>query len=212
MAQHDDHMMRLNSLPLQERAEKETKKLIIDQRKADKKENGVIPTPPTTQVPQPPRTLLISPTSTTPPAALQIIEEHPSESDSVSESDSENEDEDRGTGTVDPWTAYQARWNETVENRLKQRTPLEYQVLWPVTLGHLKDVDHLQVGELFNQVTKGMNSLRTGKMLYYELDRWERCGLKKRFGRTVYKMHKHQTKSIFSIVCDGTADFWRQRK
>lgn len=103
------------------------------QREACKKREGVAPTPPATpttrapQVPEAPRTLVTSSaprTSSapalppTPAATLRIADECPSESDS--ESDSEDEDEEQGTGTADPWTAYQARWKDIMDNGVKE--------------------------------------------------------------------------------------------
>ena len=99
-------------------------------REACKKKEGVAPTPPATpttrapQVPEAPRTSsapYTAPTSALPPtpaATLRITDECPSESDS--ESDSEDEDEEQGTGTVDPWTAYQARWKDIMDNGVKE--------------------------------------------------------------------------------------------
>lgn len=103
----------------------------------DQQENGVTPAPhappaPPT-LPTPPATPTTRATLTTRalpppqaslilPATLQIKDEHPSESDSESDSDSDSEDEDRGTGTVDPWTAYQARWKEVMDNGVREGT------------------------------------------------------------------------------------------
>ena len=82
---------------------------------------------------------------------------------------------------------------------------------WPVVSGHLADVEYVQVGHFFNQAVKGMSGLETGKTLYYELDRWRRSNVKKRFGRSVYGRYKPQFKLILTIIREGSEKFWSEQ-
>ncbi|RBR25864.1 uncharacterized protein FIESC28_01357 [Fusarium coffeatum] len=224
--EHDNHMKFRHAVSEEARKKKEeeTEKFIQDQREAGKNEDGVIrsptpcaphspyspPTLPTSQSPYGHPALQAHPAPATPPATppatLRITDECPSESDSDSDSDSDSEEQ--GTGTVDPWTAYQARWKDIIDNGVKNGIPLEYQMPWPVVSGHFADVNHLQIRAFFERISADMDSLQIGRMLYHELMRWERSGIRKRFGRSFYMGYKSELKVIQAVVHECAADFW----
>ncbi|KAH7188341.1 uncharacterized protein B0J16DRAFT_318011 [Fusarium flagelliforme] len=126
MVQHNNHMMKLNSLPLRKRAESpvlvEATRLLLchdhipsdlscelekakqkfrdaaDAEAKNEDEDGT-KKPLEDQREADEKEDGVTPT---PPATPQVKDEYPSQSDSESNSDSKDEDEDKGTGTVDP--------------------------------------------------------------------------------------------------------------